>query len=109
MRTSSYKSIHYPCGCDVIIRNLLYLVHTGSMMGRNQEERPSGDGGATMNRFEYREAQTVQEAVEMMRQEEGARIVAGATDVLIRWRQGAWKPPVCAQYQAHRGIGRGQL
>ena len=45
-----------------------------------------------MNRFEYREAQTVQEAVEMMRQEEGARIVAGATDVLIRWRQGAWKP-----------------
>jgi len=45
-----------------------------------------------MNRFEYREAQTVQEAVEMMRQEEGARIVAGATDVLIRWRQGVWKP-----------------
>ena len=34
-----------------------------------------------MNRFEYREAQTVQEAVEVMRQEEGARIVAGATDV----------------------------
>ena len=45
-----------------------------------------------MNRFEYREAQTVQEAVEMMRQEEGARIVAGATDVFIRWRQGVWKP-----------------
>jgi len=45
-----------------------------------------------MNRFAYREAQTVQEAVEMMRQEEGARIVAGATDVLIRWRQGVWKP-----------------
>ena len=45
-----------------------------------------------MNRFAYREAQTVQEAVEMMRQEEGARIVAGATDVLIRWRLGVWKP-----------------
>ncbi len=45
-----------------------------------------------MNRFAYREAQTVQEAVEMMRQEEGARIVAGATDVFIRWRQGVWKP-----------------
>ena len=28
----------------------------------------------------------------MMRHEEGARIVAGATDVLIRWRQGAWTP-----------------
>jgi len=45
-----------------------------------------------MNRFAYREARTVQEAVEMMRQEEGARIVAGATDVLMRWRQGVWKP-----------------
>ena len=45
-----------------------------------------------MNRFAYREAQTVQEAVEMLRQEEGARIVAGATDVLIRWRQGISKP-----------------
>ncbi|HEY7493699.1 MAG TPA: FAD binding domain-containing protein [Candidatus Tectomicrobia bacterium] len=45
-----------------------------------------------MNRFAYREAQTVQEAVDMLRHEEGARIVAGATDVLIRWRQGAWKP-----------------
>ena len=45
-----------------------------------------------MNRFAYREARTVQEAVEIMRQEEGARIVAGATDVLIRWRQGIWKP-----------------
>ena len=45
-----------------------------------------------MNRFEYREARTVHEAVEMLRQEEGARIVAGATDFLIRWRQGVWKP-----------------
>ena len=45
-----------------------------------------GDGRATMNRFEYREVRTVQEAVEMMRQEAGGRIVAGATDVLIRWR-----------------------
>jgi len=45
-----------------------------------------------MNRFAYREARTVQEAIDMMRQEEGARIVAGATDVLIRWRQGVWKP-----------------
>ena len=61
-----------------------------------------------MNRFEYQEAQTVQEAVEMMRQEEGARIVAGATDVLIRWRQGL-EASVCAQHQAHRGVGRGQL
>lgn len=45
-----------------------------------------------MNRFAYREAQTVQEAIDILRQEEGGRIVAGATDVLIRWRQGLWKP-----------------
>src|SRR5262245_64150275 len=64
----------------------------GSMMGVRPAERLLGDGRTTMNRFAYREAQTVQEAVEMMRQEEGARIVAGATDVLIRWRQGVWKP-----------------
>jgi carbon-monoxide dehydrogenase medium subunit len=45
-----------------------------------------------MNRFAYREAHTVQEAIDILRQEEGGRIVAGATDVLIRWRQGVWKP-----------------
>lgn len=45
-----------------------------------------------MNRFEYREVQTVQEAVDMMRREEGVRLVAGATDVLIRWRQGVLTP-----------------
>jgi aerobic carbon-monoxide dehydrogenase medium subunit len=45
-----------------------------------------------MNRFAYREAQTVQEAVDILSHEEGGRIIAGATDVLIRWRQGAWKP-----------------
>jgi aerobic carbon-monoxide dehydrogenase medium subunit len=45
-----------------------------------------------MNRFAYREAQTVQEAVDILSHEEGGRIIAGATDVLIRWRQGLWKP-----------------
>ena len=45
-----------------------------------------------MNRFEYREARTIDEAVEMLSQDDGGRMVAGATDVLIRWRQGAWKP-----------------
>jgi len=45
-----------------------------------------------MNRFEYREARTLDEAVETLSQEDGGRLVAGATDVLIRWRQGAWKP-----------------
>lgn len=46
----------------------------------------------TMNRFEYREAHTLDEAIETLRQHDGGRLVAGATDVLIRWRQGVWKP-----------------
>src|SRR5262249_41366850 len=65
---------------------------TPTLSRRESGKEGGADGGVTMNRFAYREAQTVQEAVEMMRQEEGARIVAGATDVLIRWRQGVWKP-----------------
>jgi carbon-monoxide dehydrogenase medium subunit len=46
-----------------------------------------------MNRFEYREAQTLQEAIALLGQDAGTRVVAGATDVLVRWRQGVWKPP----------------
>jgi aerobic carbon-monoxide dehydrogenase medium subunit len=45
-----------------------------------------------MNRFEYLEAGTVPEAIALLGQHAGTRIVAGATDVLIRWRQGVWKP-----------------
>lgn len=45
-----------------------------------------------MNRFAYREAHTVPEALAILRQDEGGRLIAGATDTLIRWRQGAWKP-----------------
>jgi aerobic carbon-monoxide dehydrogenase medium subunit len=45
-----------------------------------------------MNRFAYLEARTVPEAVSLAGQYEGTRIVAGATDVLVRWRQGVWKP-----------------
>lgn len=45
-----------------------------------------------MNRFAYLEARTVPEAVSLAGQYEGTRLVAGATDVLVRWRQGLWKP-----------------
>ncbi len=45
-----------------------------------------------MNRFEYLEAQTLPEAIALLGQHEGTRIVAGATDFLVRWRQGLWKP-----------------
>src|SRR5687768_15041318 len=46
-----------------------------------------------MNRFEYLEAATLPEAVSLLGRHAETRIVAGATDVLIRWRQGLWKPP----------------
>jgi aerobic carbon-monoxide dehydrogenase medium subunit len=45
-----------------------------------------------MNRFEYLEARTLPEAMAWLGQDEGTRIVAGATDFLVRWRQGLWKP-----------------
>jgi carbon-monoxide dehydrogenase medium subunit len=45
-----------------------------------------------MNRFEYLEAGTLAEAIAWLGQYEEARVVAGATDVLVRWRQGVWKP-----------------
>ncbi len=45
-----------------------------------------------MNRFEYREARTIDEAVETLSRDDGGRLLAGTTDFLIRWRQGAWKP-----------------
>jgi aerobic carbon-monoxide dehydrogenase medium subunit len=45
-----------------------------------------------MNRFEYLEARTVPEAISLAGQYEGTRLVAGATDVLVRWRQGVWQP-----------------
>jgi carbon-monoxide dehydrogenase medium subunit len=45
-----------------------------------------------MNRFEYLEAHTLPEAIALLGQDEETRIVAGATDFLVRWRQGSWKP-----------------
>ncbi len=45
-----------------------------------------------MNRFEYREARTIDEAVDTLSRDDGGRLLAGSTDVLIRWRQGAWQP-----------------
>jgi carbon-monoxide dehydrogenase medium subunit len=45
-----------------------------------------------MNRFEYVEAHTLPEAIALLGQDEGTRIVAGATDFLVRWRQGLWNP-----------------
>jgi carbon-monoxide dehydrogenase medium subunit len=46
-----------------------------------------------MARFEYLKARTLGQAVALAeRHGDKARIVAGSTDFLIRWRQGVWNP-----------------
>jgi carbon-monoxide dehydrogenase medium subunit len=57
-----------------------------------------------MNRFEYLEARTLPEAIAVLGQDEGTRIVAGATDFLVRWRQGAWKPRAVLSIQRIPGL-----
>jgi carbon-monoxide dehydrogenase medium subunit len=57
-----------------------------------------------MNRFEYLQARTLPEAVALLGQGQGTRIVAGATDFLVRWRQGLWKPPAVLSIQRIPGL-----
>ena len=46
-----------------------------------------------MARFEYLEARTLRHAISLMqRHGEEARIVAGSTDFLVRWRAEVWQP-----------------
>jgi aerobic carbon-monoxide dehydrogenase medium subunit len=57
-----------------------------------------------MNRFEYVEARTLPDAIGALSQDEGTRIVAGATDFLVRWRQGVWKPRAVLSIQRIPGL-----
>ncbi len=57
-----------------------------------------------MNRFEYLQARTLPEAITLLGQDEGTRIVAGATDFLVRWRQGLWKPRAVLSIQHIPGL-----
>ena len=60
-----------------------------------------------MARFEYLEARTLRQAVSMaQRHGQQARIVAGSTDLLIRWRQGAWQPQYVINIQHVPGLSR---
>ena len=60
-----------------------------------------------MKRFDYLEARTLRQAVSMLRRHDGnARIVAGSTDFLVRWRQGVWNPDVVVNIQRVPGLGR---
>lgn len=54
-----------------------------------------------MARFEYLEPHTLDEALQMLADRgSGARLAAGSTDFLVRWRTGVWRPEavVCMQH-----------
>ncbi|MBC8279654.1 MAG: FAD binding domain-containing protein, partial [Chloroflexi bacterium] len=60
-----------------------------------------------MKRFEYLEAKTVRQAISMLqRHGENARIVAGSTDFLVRWRAGVWNPDHVINIQRVAGLSR---
>ncbi len=60
-----------------------------------------------MRRFEYLETRTVRQTISMLqRYGENARIVAGSTDFLVRWRQGVWNPDHVINIQRVAGLGR---
>lgn len=53
-----------------------------------------------MRRFEYLEARTLRQAISMLqRHGSQARIVAGSTDFLVRWRAGFWHPEYVVNIQ----------
>ena len=60
-----------------------------------------------MARFEYWEAHTLRQATSLLQRHNGqARVVAGSTDFLVRWRQGTWKPQHVINIQHVPGLDR---
>lgn len=60
-----------------------------------------------MRRFEYLEAHTLRQAIGMLQRHGAeARIVAGSTDFLVRWRAGFWHPDYVVNIQHVPGMGR---
>ena len=60
-----------------------------------------------MRRFEYLEPRTLRQATRMLQQHgEAARIVAGSTDFLVRWRAGFWHPDYVVNIQHIPGLSR---
>ena len=60
-----------------------------------------------MARFEYLEPHTVRQAIALLqRHGNDARVVAGSTDFLIRWRQGLWQPKYVINLQHILGLDR---
>ena len=67
-----------------------------------------------MARFDYLEASSIRQAVSLLQRygddatggAKAARIVAGSTDFLIRWRQGAWQPRHVISIKSIPGLDR---
>ena len=60
-----------------------------------------------MRRFEYLEARTLRQAIGMLQRHGGqARIAAGSTDFLVRWRAGFWHPDYVVNIQHVPGLSR---
>ena len=60
-----------------------------------------------MARFEYLEARTLRQAISLLqRHGDDARIVAGSTDFLVRWRQGVWQPKYVVNIGRIASLGR---
>lgn len=74
-----------------------------------------------MLRFDYLEARNLRQAISLLdRHGEEARLVAGSTDFLVRWRQGFWRPGCVVNikgitslqritYSARNGLNLGAL
>ena len=60
-----------------------------------------------MARFEYLEARTLRQAISLLeRHGDEARLVAGSTDFLVRWRQGVWQPKYVVNVGNIASLGR---
>ena len=60
-----------------------------------------------MSRFEYLEPRSLRQAVSLLeRNGDQARIVAGSTDFLVRWRQRTWQPKYVVNIGHIAGLGR---
>ena len=60
-----------------------------------------------MSRFEYLEPRSLRQAVSLLeRNGDQARIVAGSTDFLVRWRQRTWQPKYVVNIGHLPGLGR---
>ena len=60
-----------------------------------------------MLRFDFLEARNLRHAISLLdRHGEEARLVAGSTDFLVRWRQGFWRPALVINLKGISSLGR---